>query len=70
MLSRATGEDGEVPKVEGDEDVVSGAVVGRWRLVWEEERSVAAKFRFRDHRSRVFSFSFFLWLPLPFVFVF
>jgi hypothetical protein len=28
MLTRATSEDGEVPKVEGDEDVVSGAVVG------------------------------------------
>jgi len=28
MLTRATSEDGEVSKVEGDEDVVSGAVVG------------------------------------------
>jgi len=28
MLTRATSEDGEVPEVEGDEDVVSGAIVG------------------------------------------
>jgi hypothetical protein len=28
MLTRATSEDGDVSEVEGDEDVVSGAVVG------------------------------------------
>jgi hypothetical protein len=28
MLTRATSEDGEVPEVEGDEDVVRGDVVG------------------------------------------